>query len=191
MKTEDFLRLTLSDIEKMTEKELRTAVSTMRSTARKRYERLQDKGLENVVRSHFKRGAPGEDPLPTVKGMDEITLRNEYTRYKRFLSADTTVKKVAAKAKQQTDYMEEFTGKKMTEKQKDRFFTLYDATKNSAYSNVLHYRERAQIVADVMKSKEYKRKANSTMLKEIENRMRLAYEKQYGTDDTLPSFFIE
>lgn len=113
MKTSDLLNLSPYQIGKMSEKELRKVVSTIRSTARKRWERLERKGLYSPAMKAFSKKAKGFDTvLPSVKDMDMITLRNEYRRYKLFLEAQTSTVPGAKKAmEQQTKLVNELAGR--------------------------------------------------------------------------------
>ena len=95
MTTKQIMNLTQRDLEKMTDAELRKAVSTLRSTARKRAERVKKAGL-------FKKGSPavkeldrggGLRPVATLKERSEII--NEWKRYRKFLKAKTSTVKGA------------------------------------------------------------------------------------------------
>lgn len=99
MTTKQIMNLTQRDLEKMTDAELRKAVSTLRSTARKRAERVKKAGV-------FKKGSPAVKELDRGGGLRTVaTLKerseiiNEWKRYKKFLKAKTSTVKGAREYK--------------------------------------------------------------------------------------------
>lgn len=123
MKTKDLLNLSPKKITSLSEKDLRKVVSTLRSTARKRYERLAEKGFYTIPMKTLSSKSPNEvDVLPEVKTLDVVSLRNEYKRYNQFLNAKTSTVSGARKAeKQARDFInglaghENFTDEEMNE----------------------------------------------------------------------------
>ena len=114
MKTEEALKLNPRQIAKMSERELRKVVSTIRSTARKRYERLAKEGFYTKPMKTFSKGSPDESTvLPEVRHMDIIRLRNEYKRYKQFLQSKTSTVKGARKAEVRArSFVEDVSGRR-------------------------------------------------------------------------------
>lgn len=90
MNTAQLLNLTQRDLMKMTDAELRKAVSTLRSTSRKRYERITRSGkFKNGTKATRKLERGGG--LPPVKTLqDRESLINEFKRYKGFLKMKTS-----------------------------------------------------------------------------------------------------
>lgn len=91
------MNMSQRDLMKMNEKELRKVISSERSVARKRMERLEKieeytPALSDLLRS---------GGIPTVKGMDKLALINEHKRYKKYLSAVTSTVTGAKKVRKQ------------------------------------------------------------------------------------------
>jgi len=100
MTTQQLLNLTQRDLENMTEKELRKTVSTLRSTSRKRYERLQKAKVfksGSTAAKELERGG-GLPPVKTLS--DKTELVNEYKRYRKFLKSKTSTVKGARSHKE-------------------------------------------------------------------------------------------
>lgn len=191
MITEDLLKLSLEDLNNLSDTELRKVVSTMRSTARKRYERLQKAGLNKMVDTYFKKGAKNtEELLPTVKGMDRITLLNEYARYRRFLSSkSSTVKGARQVLKQQKQFIKQEIDRDFNVEETLRFFDLYELAKKLEVGRVLDYNVVRDITAEVYDKN--MRKSNKTILSEVEKRLQAYYENEFGTPGTNTSQFFE
>lgn len=99
MTTKQIMNLTQKDLEKMTDAELRKAVSTLRSTSRKRAERVKKAGVFKNGSSAVKeldRGG-GLRAVATLKERSEII--NEWKRYKKFLKSKTSTVKGAREYK--------------------------------------------------------------------------------------------
>lgn len=112
MKTKDLLNLSPKKISSLSEKDLRKVVSTLRSTVRKRYERLSEKGFYTIPMKTLSSKSPNEAVvLPEVKTLDVVSLRNEYKRYNQFLNAKTSTVSGARKAKKQMrDFINDLAG---------------------------------------------------------------------------------
>lgn len=99
MTTKQIMNLTQRELEKMTYAELRKAVSTLRSTARKRAERVKKAGVfknGSAAVKELDRGG-GLRTVATLKERSEII--NEWKRYKKFLKAKTSTVKGAREYK--------------------------------------------------------------------------------------------
>lgn len=132
MTTQQILNLTQRELERMTEKELRQAVSALRSTSRKRYERLVEADVysQSAIALHRSSGSGGV--FPTVKNMDTITLLNEQKRYKQFLTSKTSTVKGARKTQNKTkNLIEDLSGgKEFTDEEITEIFLMADELKN-------------------------------------------------------------
>lgn len=132
MTTQQILNLTQRELERMTEKELRQAVSVLRSTSRKRYERLVEADVysQSAIALHRSSGSGGI--FPTVKNMDSITLLNEHKRYKQFLMSKTSTVGGARKTKNKTkNLIEDLSGgKDFTDEEITEIFLMADELKN-------------------------------------------------------------
>ena len=132
MTTQQILNLTQRELERMTEKELRQAVSVLRSTSRKRYERLVEADVysQSAIALHRSSGSGGV--FPTLKNMDTITLLNEQKRYKQFLMSKTSTVKGARKTKNKTkNLIEDLSGgKDFTDEEITEIFLMADELKN-------------------------------------------------------------
>lgn len=132
MTTQQILNLTQRELERMTEKELRQAVSVLRSTSRKRYERIVEADVysQSAIALHRSSGSGGV--FPTVKNMDSITLLNEHKRYKQFLMSKTSTVGGARKTKNKTkNLIEDLSGgKEFTDEEITEIFLMADELKN-------------------------------------------------------------
>lgn len=132
MTTQQILNLTQRELERMTEKELRQAVSVLRSTSRKRYERIVEADVysQSAIALHRSSGSGGI--FPTVKNMDSITLLNEHKRYKQFLISKTSTVGGARKTKNKTkNLIEDLSGgKEFTDEEITEIFLMADELKN-------------------------------------------------------------
>lgn len=132
MTTQQILNLTQRELERMTEKELRQAVSVLRSTSRKRYERLVEADVysQSAIALHRSSGSGGV--FTTVKNMDTITLLNEHKRYKQFLLSKTSTVTGARKTETKTkNLVEDLSGgKKFTDEEITEIFLMADELKN-------------------------------------------------------------
>ena len=84
--TSAFLEMTGKAFEALSGRDLRKAVSTLRSTARKRAARLDAGGYSTPALTKINK----EGGLPSVKGMTESELRSEFQKYRNFLNDKTS-----------------------------------------------------------------------------------------------------
>lgn len=84
--TSTFLEMTGKAFEALSGRDLRKAVSSLRSTARKRAARLDAGGYDTPALSKLNK----EGGLPTVKGLTESELRSEFQKYRNFLNDKTS-----------------------------------------------------------------------------------------------------
>lgn len=131
MKTRDLLSLQPLDIESMTEKQLRRAVSTINATAKKRQARIEAKDEIYSPAVDYINRTGG---FKSVRGQTKEELINSFMRGKSFLESETsTVKGSRAYTQQQWLNLSQQTGASiedlqdwMTETQKTKFFQVLD-----------------------------------------------------------------
>lgn len=174
MTTQQILDLTQRELERMTEKELRQAVSVLRSTSRKRYERIVEADVysQSAIALHRSSGSGGI--FPTVKNMDSITLLNEHKRYKQFLMSKTSTVKGARKTKNKTkNLIEDLSGgKEFTDEEITEIFVMADELKNEM--NVLQSStDRISAISEVydpdLSKEEIMSRAHEKMVEAYEN----------------------
>lgn len=178
--TQQLLDLNVRQVKKMTESELRQAVSTLRSTARKRYERIVESEVQSPAISKLW-GDTKQDfvPFPSVRGMDETTLQSEYKRYREFLQLKTSTVKGARKYFEiQKENVQKLTKREWTDEETTTFLDLYDKARKTDVGGVLNYREVKEITQDVFENDP--NKSTEDLLKEIEERLETLYESQNG-----------
>lgn len=191
MKTNQLLNLTIKDVSKMTEKELRQSVSVLRSTARKRYERLEKAGLYTQPMRTLSRKSPNDESvLPTVSGMDKITLRNEFKRYKAFLESKTSTVSGAKRVEQATRKMiEDVTGRNdFTDEEMTDILSMADEISlTEEIGKIQSSTERISAI-----SQEYTRsKSKDEILKGAKERLENAYELQQQQRNLSTSQFFD
>lgn len=188
MTTQQLLNFTQRQLEKATEKELRKVVSTLRSTSRKRYERLENSGVYSPSAEALKAGGYNnfDYVLPSVAGMDKITLINEYKRYKAFLSSKTsTVSGARKSAKKKHDTIADITGVKLSDEDTTEVLLLYDEAKKSGVGGVLNYKKVMETTAEVYD--EHPDWTKEKILSEVKDRLIKAYEDENSPKAIYPS----
>lgn len=150
MTTKELLNLSQKELLNMTEKELRKVVSTLRSTARKRYERIEKADIYSESAVALWKSSEGGSVFPTVKGMETIQLLNEFKRYKTFLISKTSTVRGARKSqKNKADIVKDITGVDLTSDSLIKFYSIYDSAKNSTVGGVLDYKKIMSYVAEI------------------------------------------
>lgn len=188
MTTQQLLNFTQRQLEKATEKELREVVSNLRSTSRKRYERIEKSGVySEAVKALKDRAYKNFDyVLPTVAGMDKITLINEYKRYKAFLSSKTSTLSGARKSnKTKRETVSDITGVELSDEDTVEVLQLYDEAKKSNVGGVLDYKKVMNTTEEVYKEHPYW--SENEILSEVESRLIKAYEKEHSPKAIYPS----
>lgn len=148
--TDELLRMNQRELSSLTEKELRQVVSTVRSTARKRYERLAERDIYSPAMRAFREGARGDSVIPTIRGMDITQLRNEFKRYKQFLTAKSSTVKGAKEIKSKLqNAIEDVTGVRMTQDKAEEFIKIYDQAKWSEVGLNVNYRQVMNTVEEI------------------------------------------
>lgn len=180
MKTKDTLELSQRQLEKMGDKELRRVVSTMRSTSRKRYERIVESEVYSQAAVALLKSSKGDTVLPTVAGMDRITLLNEYKRYKQFLTSKTSTVTGARKVENKTKSMinDLSGGKNFTDEEVTELFIIADELKNEM--NFLQSStDRISAVAEVYDPS----KTKDEIMQQAKNVMVSNYERENPTNN--------
>ena len=187
MNTMSIVNMNQRELQNLTEKELRQAVTTLRSTARKRHERLVDKEVYSESAEALRKSARGYDTIfPTIRGMDETQLLNEFKRYKGFLVSKTSTLRGAKKSqKAKQDVIKDITGVDMSADEMQRFYTIYDEAKTSSVGGILDYRKVMDTVAEVYD--DHPEWTDSDILKEAEKRLIQAYEQENTPTAIYPS----
>lgn len=189
MKTEQLINFTPKQITKMSEKELRKVVSTLRSTARKRYERLTEKGYWTIPMKTLSSKSPStSDVLPSVAKADVITLRNEYKRFSQFLKAKTSTVTGAKKAEKQAEKLindisgrDDFTQEEISE--------IYDlAGKLSLTDEISHIMSSTEKITAVVEEYSPNRSKNE-ILKTARKKVEDAYERQKRKEISTSEYF--
>lgn len=185
--TQQILGVTIKEFEKMGEKELRSAVSTLRSTARKRYERLAEKEQFSPAMKGISTKSPNEDVVfPSVRGMDKTTLRNEFKRYRTFINAPTSTITGAEKyVEEQKSTFTDFFGineNELTDDEVETLWDVFDEMRNSAVGGVLNYRQVSDVVGEVYEERRSphsrKKKTKRALKMEIKKRLDKIYESE-------------
>lgn len=151
MTTQQLLNKTQREVTKMTEGELRKAVSILRSTARKRYERLVESEIYSPAAQYMVKSARGQYVLPTVKNLSVSELKNEYKRYKTFLQMKTSTVSGTKKAKKaQKEATETLIGRELTDEEITDLWQMVDELQNTDVGGVLNYKQISETVSDIM-----------------------------------------
>jgi len=182
MKTNALLNLTQKELQSLTDKELRKAVSTLRSTSRKRYERLVKaevfKGGSRAAKELDRGGG-----LPPVKSLEtRAQLINEYKRYKKFLKNKTSTvtgarehKETLRKALKKGAGMEMESGTIFDNDTQLEIYSdiLDDLEDNSLYE--LYYSKYMETLAQTIEQNP--NKTNAEIKEMVDNRITAWYEK--------------
>lgn len=191
--TNQLLQLTQRELQKMTEKELRQAVSIVRSTARKRYERLTESEVYSPAQQKLWQGARDGAVLPTVTSLDSTQLLNEFKRYKSFLKSKTSTvkgaKKVNRNIREKTEQAMVESGETVPEDFNWLYYYhLVDRAEDMNVAGALHYRVIKNVVYDV-----YSQHPNSNkedLLSQIESRLENANRQENPTTQIYTSQYV-
>lgn len=183
MTTQDYLSLGLKDIIRLSEKELRKAVSTLRSTARKRYNRLFESGTVDYSPAALKLLKGGL--IPAIKGMDIKTLRNEFKRYREFLGMKTStvsgVKKYRTNIRENLRTLTGNVNAFTTEDETDRFLSLYNKFMDTLEGSYVDYKVVMSIVEEIYNDNQDL--SDDEILNRAAERLKEVYEKEHFTSD--------
>lgn len=199
MTTEQILQMNIKQLEKLTPKELRESVSTLRSTSRKRYERVVENDLYSPAVKSLRKSAK-EDIFATVRGMTDEQLVNEFKRYRQFLKAPTSTvvgtKKANKKLRKET---QKATGVDFDTDEMLHYYSLVDQARTTEVGGVVDYHIIKEVTEEVFKKHKVKRKEtkkenkrfNRSVLKEIEKRLQEVYDEENTPSAVYPSKSIK
>lgn len=188
LSTKQVLNLSIKDVEKMGKRELRQAVSTLRSTSRKRYERMAERELWSpAMEGVSKSSKNSETVFPTIRGMDTTSLHNEFKRYRTFLNAKTsTPKGFKEYEERQADIISDVVGEEMTDDEITEFWEIYEEMKETDVGGVLNYNQVMNVVGDVYEERRNpnskKKRTKRAIKREVKKRLKKIYE-----DEQLPA----
>lgn len=190
--TQQILDFTQRDIMALTESELRSVVSTLRSTARKRYERLIIAEVQSPAIKALWQGVTSNSPVPSVKGMDKGKLQSEFLRYKVFLTAKTsTVRGARHYEKNMRQAVRDTTGREFSVDELKRFWDLYDSAKNTTIGGMFNYKKIMGVTAEMFDELGELGGSNSEILDAIERRLQEEYERENpNISDVSPSQYF-
>ena len=182
MTTQEVLNLSLKGLKQLNNRELREAVSVLRSTSRKRYERL----IESDIDSPALRGIWGNigvsdiplntTPFPTIRGMDEIELYNEFKRYRGFLTNKTSTVGGARKARTHLqETVTEITGVELTDSETTEMLLAYERAKQTGIGNIFNYKQIMSTTATVYE--EHPEYTEGEVVAEVERRLQELYDE--------------
>ena len=196
MNTQQLLNLSLRDVNKMTDAQLRQATSILRSTGRKRYERLIEQDIYSpAVESMRKSAKGGTSVFPTVKGMDRSQLMNEFRRQKQFIEFKTSTVSGAKRVKaEMRERAKEDLGHEFTDKELTSIWGIVNDLKENLGSSVLaksgdtNGREFERVVSDVMR--ENPDLSDKDIKEEAERRIDEIYQQQQQANSIYTSQFM-
>lgn len=197
--TQQILNLSIKEVEKMGEKELRSAVSTLRSTSRKRYERLEEQSQYSpAMRGVSTKSSSTETVFPTIRGMDLTSLQNEFKRYRSFINAPTSTVTGAKKyQEQQKSTFADFFGideSELTDDEVDFLWEMLDEMRDNGVGGVLNYRQVAKEIGEVYDSR--RNNPNRSLKKEnikrsVSKRLEKIYESEQLPSKVYTSAYFE
>lgn len=190
MTTTELLNLSLKDINRMSDKELRQATSIVRSTARKRYERLVDAEEYSPAVESIRRSSAGKSAIfPTVKGMDRTQLLNEFKRQKQFLSMKTSTVSGAKLSKQNVKReTESIVGRKLTDSEVVDVWRVVGELTDGEFGGIMNYKQVAETVSEIIQERP---SISDTDLKsETRKRLREIYEREQTAGAIYTSQFM-
>lgn len=195
MTTEQILRMNIKQLEKLTTQELRQSVSTLRSTSRKRYERVVESDLYSPSVESLRKSATQEIFTPLRELADE-QLINEFKRYRQFLKAPTSTVGGARKSnKKLREETQKATGVDFDTDELLHYYSLVDQARKTEVGGVLDYRIIKEVTEEVFNKRKDKRKEtkeenkrfNRSVLKEIEKRLQDIYDEENTPSAIYPS----
>lgn len=191
MKTSEILKLNQRELQNLTDRELRQAVSTLRSTSRKRYERLTETDVYSPSQNALLKGAEGRTAIFTpIKDLDETQLINEFKRYKGFLQSQTSTVTGARKANKDIREKTEHAMMERGETVPDdfewlRYYHLVDVAQKLQVAGAFHYKVVKEVVYEV-----YSRNVNANetdLMQEIKQRLDKQNERENQPTAIYPS----
>lgn len=138
MSVTDLTQLDISDISKMTRKELAKATSVLGSAVNKRVKRFNEKGIATRATEGLKKSGGNI----SVKGKNVNQLRQEFLRAKKFIDAKTSTYKGYVQTQKE---IEKRLGGPVTPEQSKLLWSAYNKISEiDGYFNKLYGSEQAQ-----------------------------------------------
>lgn len=175
--TNQLLNYTQRQLEKLTDKELRQAVSTLRSTSRKRYERIVESEVYSQSATALWKSSGGGDIFLTIRGMDRTSLYNEYKKYTKFIKSKTSTVKGARTAERSAkNLVEDLSGRRdFSDAEITEIYEMADALKTDTINTIMSSTDRISAVSEV-----YEPNLSKT---EIMERARKRMQEQYESEN--------
>lgn len=177
----DISNISIQEFNRLTESDLRKAVSRLASAANKRIKTFERKGATSPAVEYISRSG-GKF---STKGKTANELRAEFTRARDFLRAKTSTVKGVEKVKKTTIDALKRSGVNISPEQFDDFFKAYErlketnpeiANKNFKYNAMRDLSQMMQNDVDV-----------DDLITRMQEQLREGYEDE--TDDDLSDFF--
>lgn len=166
--TASLLQLTAQELNKMSRKELSKVVSQLGSTANRRLKRFEQKGIKGGVYSQTIQAGKF-----SARGKTINQLRNEYVREKQFLESKTSTLQGYRQVKRNFEQTIG-NGVTLTDRQYERFWRFY--SKAESIGKGFRYTDKMKMAYQIFT--ENKRASFDSMLHELDERMKTAYEQR-------------
>ena len=190
MNTQQLLNLSLKELNALSEKDLREAVSTLRSTGRKRYERLAESDEYTPAVKYMQKSTKGDSIFPTVRNMDMIQLKNEFARQKHFLEMQTSTKAGVKKARENMrTSTQDIVKRDLTDAEVETIWEATDDLIDSDAGGILNYKQVSETVSQVME--EHPNFSKTDLIRETKRRLQQIYEDEERARSIYPSQFMQ
>ena len=190
MNTQQLLNLSLKELNALSDKELRKAVSTLRSTGRKRYERLAESEEYTPAVKYMQTSTKGDTIFPTVRNMDTTQLKNEFARQKHFLEMQTSTKAGVKKARENIrTSTQEIVKRDLTDAEVTAIWEASDELRDNGAGGIMNYKQVAETVSQVME--ENPDFSQTDLIQETKRRLKQIYEDEERARSIYPSQFMQ
>lgn len=190
MNTQQLLNLSLKELNALSDKELREAVSTLRSTGRKRYERLAESEEYTPAVKYMQKSTKGDTIFPTVRNMDTAQLKNEFVRQKHFLEMQTSTKTGVKKARENIrTSTQEIVKRDLSDAEVTAIWETVDNLRDGEMGGILNYRQFLDAASEVMR--ENPDFSQRDLLEESKRRLREIYEDEQRANTIYTSQFMQ
>lgn len=182
MSVKDFINLDISDVSKMTRKDLAKATSVLGSAVNKRVKRFNEKGIATRATEGLKKSGGNI----SVKGKNVNQLRQEFLRAKKFIDAKTSTYKGYVRTQKE---IEKRLGGSVTPEQSKLLWSAYNKISEiDGYFNKLYGSEQAQAFLRDEIINNPNISMDNLITKGIE-RINILYEQNEGSEDEMSNFF--
>lgn len=190
MNTQQLLNLSLKELNALSDKELREAVSTLRSTGRKRYERLAESEEYTPAVKYMQKSTKGDAIFPTVRNMDAVQLKNEFARQKHFLEMQTSTKTGVKKARENIrTSTQDIVKRDLSDAEVTAIWETVDNLRDGEMGGILNYRQFLDTASEVMR--ENPDFSQKDLLEESKRRLREIYEDEQRANTIYTSQFMQ